>query len=214
MKNLKISINLILILLLLSNTLVWGAVEEKASIERRTANDRPTGSDRNSSKLPEEKTQTGISGVLRSPDAKSVLVNGSPAQNGMTVFSGTMIKTTGSGVQISISGIGQVVLGPNSEARLTFSETGIGLVLTSGSVSVLTFKGKLGQLTDPTGSVSKSEIEAETSILKYPDDGREAPLIIENKPVISTIGWIAIAGGALAGIIVPVTLSISNTQPN
>ncbi len=157
--------------------------------------------------------QDRTTGTIKSPKPGTVRINDSPVQNGGTVFSGAKIVTTESGVQITISGVGTVVLGANSTGTLSFDANGIQLVLTSGSGSVVTQKGKIGTLTDPTGKITNSDATLMSDILKYPNDGSRSPLAIFSGPRISTIGWVAIIGGGVAAVVIPVVLNISNKRP-
>ncbi|MGH9855486.1 MAG: hypothetical protein ACREBD_37090, partial [Blastocatellia bacterium] len=65
--------------------------------------------------------------------AKEVTLDDAPASAGLTVLSGSRIKTgLGGQVTVNMSKLGRVTLGPNTEAVLTFSEGGVGGELLSG----------------------------------------------------------------------------------
>jgi hypothetical protein len=74
--------------------------------------------------------------------AKEVTLNGAPASSGLTVLSGSRIKTTlGGRVTVNLSKLGRVTLGPDTEVILTFSEGAVGGELLSGWMVVSAPKG-------------------------------------------------------------------------
>jgi archaellum component FlaF (FlaF/FlaG flagellin family) len=74
--------------------------------------------------------------------AKSVTINGVPASSGLTVTSGSRIKTgLGGRVIVNLSNLGKVTLGPDSEMILTFKESTIGGELVSGWAAISSPKG-------------------------------------------------------------------------
>jgi len=65
--------------------------------------------------------------------AKDVALNGAPGSSGLTVLSGSHIKTGLDGrVTVNLSKLGRVTLGPETEMVLTFSEGVVGGALLSG----------------------------------------------------------------------------------
>jgi hypothetical protein len=74
--------------------------------------------------------------------AKKVTLNGAPASAGLTVLSGSRIKTSlGGRVTVNLSSLGRVTIGPNTEMVLTFSDGQIGGELLSGWMVVSAPKG-------------------------------------------------------------------------
>src|SRR5262245_56398327 len=74
--------------------------------------------------------------------AKDVTLNGSPASSGLTVLSGSRIKTNlGGRVTVNLSKLGRVTLGPDSEVILTFSDGTVGGQLISGWMVISSPKG-------------------------------------------------------------------------
>lgn len=153
------------------------------------------------------------SGILKSPDIKGVTVNGNPATSGMTILSGATVKTTAAGAQISIAGVGTIVLGPNSTAVISYTGTTVTVNLTAGSISITSIRGISSSLTDPNGNSKQGDPTKDNFVIKYPDDGRQQPLIIGGGARIPPAGWFAIIGGAVAAVALPVVLSSSNTRP-
>src|SRR5262245_59758928 len=74
--------------------------------------------------------------------AKEVTLNGAPASSGLTVLSGSHIKTNlGGRVTVNLSKLGRVTLGPDTEVVLTFSEGAVGGQLLSGWMVISAPKG-------------------------------------------------------------------------
>src|SRR5262245_57032375 len=74
--------------------------------------------------------------------AKDVTLNGAPASSGLTVLSGSRIKTNfGGRVTVNLSKLGRVTLGPDTEVVLTFSEGAVGGELLSGWMVISAPKG-------------------------------------------------------------------------
>lgn len=74
--------------------------------------------------------------------AKDVTLNGATASPGLTVLSGSRIKTNlGGRVTVNLSKLGRVTLGPDTEVVLTFSEGIVGGELLSGWMVISAPKG-------------------------------------------------------------------------
>jgi len=74
--------------------------------------------------------------------AKEVTLDDAPASAGLTVLSGSRIKTSlGGRVTVNLSKLGRVTLGPDTEAVLTFSEGVVGGELLSGWMVISAPKG-------------------------------------------------------------------------
>jgi len=74
--------------------------------------------------------------------AKEVTLDDAPASAGLTVLSGSRIKTgLGGQVTVNLSKLGRVTLGPDTEAVLTFSEGVVGGELLSGWMVISAPKG-------------------------------------------------------------------------
>jgi hypothetical protein len=85
-------------------------------------------------------TGSGASGELLI--AREVSLNGAPASAGLTVLSGSRIRTgLGGRVAVNLGKLGRVTLGPNAEMILTFSERHIGGEILSGWAVVSASRG-------------------------------------------------------------------------
>lgn len=74
--------------------------------------------------------------------AKDVTLNDAPGSSGLTVLSGSRIKTGLDGrVTVNLSKLGRVTLGPDTEMVLTFSEGAVGGELLSGWMVISAPKG-------------------------------------------------------------------------
>ena len=101
--------------------------------------------------------------VLAAPGAKAsaelsvsgqVTVNGQKVISGGTLFSDSTISTADqSTASVSIGKLGRVELSPNSNLRLSFSDSGINAMLETGSAHVSTLAGISVNLSTKDGTV-------------------------------------------------------------
>jgi FecR protein len=110
--------------------------------------------------------------VLAAPGAKAsgelsisgqVTVNGQKVISGGTLFSDSIITTADqSSASVSISNVGRVVLAPNSNLRLSFTENSITAMLEAGTTQVATLAGTTVNLTTKDGTVIVDGSQATT----------------------------------------------------
>lgn len=101
--------------------------------------------------------------VLAAPGAKAsgelsvsgqVTVNGQKVISGGTLFSDSTISTADqSTASVSLGKMGRVELSPNSNLRITFTETSINAMLETGSASVSTVAGVSVNISTKDGAV-------------------------------------------------------------
>ena len=104
------------------------------------------------------------SGILHPSGEKSVSINGNAAFDGMTVFSGTNIKTgKKSGAVINLRQIGRVELCSETSAKLVFTAEQIDLQLLSGKAKLTTLKNINGSMTGSDGKTQNTDPKLETS---------------------------------------------------
>ncbi len=112
------------------------------------------------------KGKTLPSGILNTFGEQSVLVNGYAAFDGMTILSGTNIKTgKNSGATINLRQIGSVELCSETSAKLVFTADQVDLQLLSGKAKMITLKNINGVMTGLDGKVFKTDSTLETSII-------------------------------------------------
>ena len=110
--------------------------------------------------------------VLAAPGAKAsgelsvsgqVTVNGQKVISGGTVFTDSTISTAAqSSASVNISKVGRVELAPNSNLRLSFTDTSITAMLETGSAQVSTLAGKTVNLSTKDGAVVVDGSQATT----------------------------------------------------
>jgi len=110
--------------------------------------------------------------VLAAPGAKAsgelsvsgqVTVNGQKVISGGTVFTDSTISTAAqSSASVNISKVGRVELAPNSNIRLSFTDSSITAMLETGSAQVSTLAGKTVNLSTKDGAVVVDGSQATT----------------------------------------------------
>lgn len=81
------------------------------------------------------------SGELTFNGTESVVVNGEAATSGRTIFSSSSIVTpTGTSATLNLGKAGQIAVAPNSSLQVSFDNGNANIVLSNGSVSVISAK--------------------------------------------------------------------------
>lgn len=101
--------------------------------------------------------QTNLLGVLNTTDASEIKVNGNSAANGMTIVSGTEIRTGKVGATVRIPQLGDVDICPNSVVKIVFSAGQVNLGLSTGQGKLTATQNNSGTITLPTGEVLKTD---------------------------------------------------------
>jgi hypothetical protein len=150
--------------------------------------------------------------VLAAPGAKAsgelsvsgqVTVNGQKAISGGTLFSDSTISTADqSSASVNIGKVGRVLLSPNSNLRLTFSDKNINGMLETGVAHVSTLAGVTVNLTTKDGTVVVDGSKA-TSFTVTASHGRTSVSTESGLAELrsgSTVKQIAAGESAMAGM--------------
>lgn len=144
-------------------------------------------------------------GILTAPNAPSVRVNGNVAQDGMTILSGSEIKTgTSGGATINLRELGKAELGPETTVKLIFTADQVTVQVFSGQAQLTTFKGVSGSLINPDGKELKTDPSLETSSIGNgatvaADSTASAPVMNEGLFGLGTWGGMGLVGGVVGG---------------
>lgn len=122
-------------------------------------------------------------GILTAPDAPSVRVNGNAAQDGMTILSGSEIKTgSNGGATINLRQLGKAELGSETTVKLVFTAEHVTLQVFSGQAQLTTFKGISGLLINPDGKEIKTDSSLEASSV-----GNSAPIVADSTATVPVV---------------------------
>jgi hypothetical protein len=175
-------------------------------------------------------TSPQVSGTIKTTNNQPILVNGNSAPSGTTILPGTTISTPeGVGATLSL-GFADLEIAPGSEVVVEFSSDGKVTVRLVKGCALLKVKGNgQGSIDAPDGSSTKA---ANTADVCFPQGATNA--IVNQGAASNAIGggggttagaggaggggglskgaWIAILGGAGAGIITAIALAGGGTS--
>ena len=133
-----------------------------------------------------------LAGVLIVTKSQAVKVNGNPAQDGMTILSGSEISTgENSTALIDMPQLGKVELGSETSVKVVFMTEHVEVQMLSGQAKLTTYKGVIGFLTNVDGKFLKTDPKLETSTVA---NGEYA--VVDTPPAIGP----AIASPGLFGM--------------
>ena len=135
-----------------------------------------------------------------------VNVNGEAARSGRSVFSDSVISTSGNAVASLYFGkLGSLEISPNSEVTLSFDENGINGRILRGRVSILAAGGPihLESVSDGPRLMSSGDSIANDSTMQDDDDAdlkkKKTPGWIWAVLIAGVIGGVAAASGGSGG---------------
>lgn len=138
--------------------------------------------------------------LLVSGKTANVKVNGEVAQSGRTIFSASTISTSeDANAVINLGKLGTIELAPNTTANIAFNENGISGDLVSGKVTVLG-ADKLVNIKTAEGETLKLSAGQSATSGKATKGGAQNGA---SSPAWWV--WVAIFGGAVAGIAIAAT---------
>jgi hypothetical protein len=145
-------------------------------------------------------------GVLQT--SSSVLINDNIAEDGITILSGSQIKTSNKGASVQIPEVGLIQLDPETNATLDFTKQDVTLNVTKGNAKLLAKDGINGKIITNTGEIVEttkalSKISSDPSAAQNDDD--------DKKKRIRRGLFIALAVGA-AAIIAIIIVAGSNSD--
>lgn len=126
-----------------------------------------------------------------------VTVNGESARSGRSVFSSSVISTSGNAVASLYFGrLGSLEISPNSEVILSFDSDGITGRISKGRVNVLAAGGpiRLGNGSEGPTLLTSGESLVSDSSMQDDDDAD-----LKKKSVPSWV-WAVLIGGVIAGV--------------
>jgi hypothetical protein len=138
-------------------------------------------------------------GRLALPDGQSILVNGTDAMTGTTIFSGMRLQSPdGVNASVQLGTLGQLSFEPNTDLTLDFSGSGVEVRVAAGNATLTSNDGVNAVLTGADGQALRSEGKAATlstkprAVAKWDDwsNRKKAAAIII--PVAAAIVIIAI----------------------
>lgn len=97
-------------------------------------------------------SDSSMTGVLSTDGEQAVSVNGNSAEDGVTIVSGAEIKTGDDAALISLNGLGEVRINPNTTGKLIFGADGIKLSLSAGNAQLTALQGVKGLLINADGN--------------------------------------------------------------
>lgn len=151
--------------------------------------------------VPASSVQDSPVGVLSGKKSKSVMVNGNPALDGMTINSGSEIKTDKSGAIVNIRGVGSVELCTETTVKLNYTKDRVELTVIGGSASLTTMKGVTGDLITPEGLTFKTDPSLDTSTIQMGCAWRTGAAVTGFEGLPFWVLGVVAAVGAVAAII-------------
>lgn len=142
-----------------------------------------------------------VMGVLNCADAQTVSVDGNAAQDNMTILSGVELKTGDGSAAVKISGLGEIELGRETSASLTFTGKRVDVVLSGGNARLTAYRAIDGTLTTAGGEVLKTDSALEISVVKSAADQDDAA-------DADASGQASSASNSFLGISMPVWMGI------
>ena len=107
-----------------------------------------------------------IMGRLKTRDNKPVKVNGNKAMSGTTLLSGSDIQCPDKvGATLDLGTLGRIDIAPNSDLKVTFTNSTISVELRAGYVVLSTNKGVSGAVTTVDGQVLHTDSSVNSSII-------------------------------------------------
>lgn len=132
--------------------------------------------------------------VLIADRGAKVTVNGEVAETGRSLLSGSTIDTpSNSGAVVSLGALGKLELAPSTSITLAFNESGIKGSLASGRITVISATSGVEIVTEGGSKVLNVGESAEAGSTQTSTSGAGG----NNSWII----WVAVLGGAIAGIV-------------
>lgn len=145
-------------------------------------------------------------GILTAPDAPSVRVNGNAAQDGMTILSGSEIKTSSSsGATINLRRLGKAELGADTTVKLVFTDEQVTLQVFGGQAQLTTFKGVSGLLINADGKELKTDPSLDASSIgniaavAAASTAATVPVVSGGLFGLGALGTMGVVGGVVGG---------------
>lgn len=139
-------------------------------------------------------TPQQAAGVLSTSGNNPITVNGVSSSSGATILTGASIETPG-GVTASIGfgNLGSLEIEQNAKLSVSFDQSGIRVVLTSGCATLRTVKGTTGEINTGKGVAKSNPVISDVLRICHPDSVATAP---------SSAGGSGLSDGAIAAIVV------------
>ena len=102
-------------------------------------------------------------GILNSTNSRSAFVNGNLAEDGMTILSGSELRSDKGEVNVNLGSLGEVDLGENTSAVVTYNDTSVQLNVLKGEATLTTYKGVTGVLNTADGQSLQTDTTAASS---------------------------------------------------
>lgn len=145
-------------------------------------------------------TPQQAAGVLSTSGNNPITVNGVSSASGATILTGATIETPGGvSASIGLGNLGSLEIEQNAKLSLSFDQSGIRVVLTSGCVTLRTVKGTTGEINTGKGVAKSNPAVSDVLRICHPDSVATAP---------SSAGGSGLSNGAIAAIVVGGTAAV------
>ena len=167
-------------------------------------------------------------GILTTKGNKAITVNGATAISGATIVSGADIETPDAvGATVSLGSLGSLQIQPNTKLTLEFQSGSVKVMVVRGCVTLRTKKGTAGEVDTPRGVVERTDPAKDGMVKVLADQCTSQPrctcfgvagataAVPEGPGLLGlgTIASIAVIGGFVAEVVLPMIFRGRNPSP-